>query len=162
MQRKQKWLFCLLHILSRHGHMTWLLIHPNKAVRNLGVIFGDTMNMEGHEDKMCQTAFIPFIHLRNILKIRHYITKDACESVVHVFITSILNSVNAVLYGLPKLLIEKLQCVQIFSARLITGSYNHDHITPVLKSLLWLPVEQRIRGKITVLGFKCVHHPKKY
>ena len=38
------------------------------------------------------------------------------------------------LYGLPKFLIEKLQRVQNFSARLITGSYKHDHITPVLKS----------------------------
>ena len=65
--------------------------------------------------------------------------------------------VNAILYGLPKFLIEKLQRVQNFSARLITGSYKYDHITPVLKSLHWLPVEQRIRYKIAVLGFKCVN-----
>ena len=44
-----------------------------------------------------------------------------------------------------------------FSARLITGSYEYDHITPVLKSLHWLPVEQRIGYKIAVLGFKCVN-----
>ena len=44
-----------------------------------------------------------------------------------------------------------------FSARLITGSYKYDHITSVLKSLHWLPVEQRIRYKIAVLGFKCVY-----
>ena len=44
-----------------------------------------------------------------------------------------------------------------FSARLITGSYKYDHITPVLKSLHWLPVEQMIRYKIAVLGFKCVN-----
>ena len=40
---------------------------------------------------------------------------------------------------------------------MITGSYKYDHITPVLKSLHWLPVEQRIRYKIAVLGFKCVY-----
>ena len=50
-----------------------------------------------------------------------------------------------------------MQHVQNFSARLITGSYRYDHITPVLKSLHWLPVEQRIRYKIAVLGFKCVN-----
>ena len=75
----------------------------------------------------------------------------------HAFITSRLDSVNAVLYGLPKFLIEKLQRVQNFSAWLITGSYKYDHITPVLKSLHWLPVEQRIWYKIAVLGFKCVN-----
>ena len=47
--------------------------------------------------------------------------------------------------------------MQNFSARLITGSYKYDHIMPVLKSLHWLPVEQRIRYKIAVLGFKCVN-----
>ena len=39
------------------------LIHPNRAVRNLGVIFDNTINMESHVNKMCQTAYI---HLRNI------------------------------------------------------------------------------------------------
>ena len=62
-----------------------------------------------------------------------------------------------VLYGLPKFLIEKLQHVQNFSAQLFSGSYKYDHITPVLKSLHWLPVEQRIWYKIAVLGFKCVY-----
>ena len=39
------------------------LIHPNRAVRNLGVICDNTMNMESHVNKICQTAYI---HLRNI------------------------------------------------------------------------------------------------
>ena len=60
------------------------------------------------------------------------------------------------LYGLPKFLIEKLRRVQNFSAQLFHGSYKYDHIMPVLKSLHWLPVEQRIWYKIAVLGFKCV------
>ena len=32
------------------------LIHPNKAVRNLGVFFDNTMNMESHVNKICQTT----------------------------------------------------------------------------------------------------------
>ena len=62
-----------------------------------------------------------------------------------------------VLYGLPKFLMEKLQRVQNFSAQQFSGSYKYDHITPVLKSLHWLPVEQRIWYKIAVLDFKCVY-----
>ena len=112
--------------------------------------------MESHVNKICQTAYI---HMRNISKVTPYITKDARgESLVHAFISSRLDSVNAVLYGLPKFLIEKLQRVQKFSARLITGSYKYDHITSVL-SLYWLPVEQRIRFKIAVLSFKFIYSP---
>ena len=69
-------------------------------------------------------------------KIRPYITKDACESLVHAFITSRLDSVNALLYGLPKFVIESLQRAQNLSAWLITGSFKYDHITP----LHWPPV----------------------
>ena len=47
--------------------------------------------------------------------------------------------------------------MQNFSAWLLTGSHKYDHITPVLKSLHWLPVKQRIRYNIAVLCFKCVY-----
>ena len=93
---------------------------------------------------VCQTAYL---HLRNISKIKHCLTKETCESLIHAFITSRLDSVNAVLQGLPNYLIDKLQRVQNFAARLITGSYKYDHITPVLKSLHWLSIEQRIKCK---------------
>ena len=39
------------------------LIHPNRAVHNIAVIFDNTMNMESHANKICQTAYI---HLRKI------------------------------------------------------------------------------------------------
>ena len=39
------------------------LIHPNRAVRNIGVIFDNTMNMESHANMMCQTSYI---HMRKI------------------------------------------------------------------------------------------------
>ena len=41
------------------------LIYPNKAVRNLGVIFANTMNKESHVNKICQTVYI---HMKNIFK----------------------------------------------------------------------------------------------
>ena len=31
------------------------------------------------------------------------------------------------------------------------------HITPVLQSLHWLPVEKRIQYKILLLTYKCLH-----
>ena len=130
------------------------LIHPNKSVRNLGVNFDNTMNMDSRMNKVCQIVYTPE---KYCFKIKHYIVKDAWESLVHTFVTSRLDSVNAILHGLSKFLIEKLQRVWNFSARLISGSYEYDHITSDLKSLPWLPIEQRIRHNITVLDFKSVY-----
>ena len=39
------------------------------------------------------------------------------------------------------------------TTRLVTLSRKHDHISPVLMDLPWLPVEQRVEGKI--LLFTC-------
>ena len=44
------------------------------------------------------------------------------------------------------------------SARRLKGySLSHDHITPVLRQLHWLPVSQRIAYKILLLTFKALH-----
>ena len=51
----------------------------------------------------------------------------------------------------------KLQRVQNNAARVITLTKKHDHITPVLKELHWLPVRKRIEFKILLLAYKCLH-----
>ena len=41
--------------------------------------------------------------------------------------------------------------------RLITGIRKHDHITPILMDLHWLPVNERIQFKILLLTFKSLN-----
>ena len=55
-------------------------------------------------------------------------------------------------------LINKLQRIHNIVARLITGHGRCEHITPVLKSLHWLPVKQRITFKTLVLVYKAVNN----
>ncbi|KAF7662572.1 hypothetical protein LDENG_00232880, partial [Lucifuga dentata] len=47
------------------------------------------------------------------------------------------------LSGLPNYAIRSLQLVQNAAARLLTKTRKYDHITPVLASLHWLPVQAR-------------------
>ena len=54
-------------------------------------------------------------------------------------------------------LIRKLKRVQNNAARVVTLTKKHDHITPVLKELHWLPVRQRIEFKILLLAYKYLH-----
>jgi len=78
-------------------------------------------------------------------------------TLIHAFVTSKLENCNSILYGLPKYAIKKLQSVQNAAARLITLSKKHDHITPLLINLHWLPIEERIKYKIFLVVFKCLH-----
>ena len=44
--------------------------------------------------------------------------------------------------------------MQNSAARIVCGLKKHDHITPALKRLHWLPIRQRITYKIRVMVFK--------
>ena len=59
--------------------------------------------------------------------------------------------VYIILCGCPSYEIQKLQSVQNATARLITHGKKYDHITPILKELHWLPVEERIIFKNLLL-----------
>ena len=61
-----------------------------------------------------------------------------------------------ILYGLPYCQIERLQRVHNTAARILTLTRKYEHITPVLKSLDFLPVKQHIVYTIVTLTFKCL------
>ena len=78
---------------------------------------------------------------------------------VHAFIMCRLDNWSSLLYGLPKhLLIHRLQLVQNCAPRLILCGAKHERITPFLRELHWLPLEQRIIFKILLLTFKALNH----
>ena len=120
----------------------------------IGVVFDREMTLVEHVTTICKTCFL---QLSNIAKIRDSLSQKDTEILVHEFISSKLDSCNSLLYGLPQSLIDRLQAVQNCAARLVTRSRKHDHITPILKQLHWLPVYSRIKYKILLLTFKALH-----
>ena len=78
-------------------------------------------------------------------------------SLVHAFITSKVDYCNSLLYGVPKYLLLRLQRVLNCAARIVFKSNKYDHITPLLKELHWLPIEQRIKFKILLITFKALN-----
>lgn len=60
-------------------------ITPTLTSRNIGVIFDEYLSLDSQISAVCKSSCY---HLRNISKIRQFISKSACESLVHSFITS--------------------------------------------------------------------------
>ena len=80
---------------------------------------------------------------------RNLIDDETCKMLVHSLITSRMDYCNSLLYGLPKNSIARLQLLPNKTARIVTKSKKSNHISPVLQSLHWLPVEKRIAFKIS-------------
>ena len=72
------------------------------------------------------------------------------------FVLSRLDYCSSLLAGCPKYLLSKLQKVQNNAARLIFITTRSAHVTLLFHSLRWLPIEQRIEYKLSLLCFKGV------
>ena len=88
---------------------------------------------------------------------RKYLNQSATAILVHVFILSRIDLNNSMLINLPDRLLDKLQRIQNTAARIVTRTSRHEHITPVLANLHWLPVRARIIFKVCVLVYRALH-----
>ena len=95
--------------------------------------------------------------MRSIGRIRPFVTINACKTLVNSLVTSRLDYANVLLCGVNNKVVGKLQRIQNTAARLITQTNKHDHITPVLSSLHWLPVPYRLQYMVLVYTFKIMH-----
>jgi len=53
--------------------------------------------------------------------------------------------------------IAKLQAVQDFECRIVSGSKKYNHVTPILRQLKWLPVKQHMYYRDSIIAFKCMN-----
>ena len=86
--------------------------------------------------------------------IRKYLSRESTEMLVHAFMTSRVDYCNSLLYGLPNCQLHKLQRVLNASARLVCNVPRFCHISPLLRSLHWLPVKARIQNRYCLLRSK--------
>jgi len=98
-----------------------------------------------------------FFQLRQLWSVRRSLTTEVTRALVQAFIICRLNYCNSVLAGVADVYLQRLQSVQNTAACLVSGAHHHDHITPVIVSLHWLPVRQQIVYKTAVLVWKCLH-----
>ena len=129
-------------------------IIPSAGAKNLGVVLDSALSMNKH---ISQTTKSMYFHIRSIRQIRHYLDKQTCVSAVMALVTSRLDYCNALLCGITKQSLNRLQVAHNSAARLITNTRRRDHITPVLYELHWLPVVKRIQFKSLLLVFKALH-----
>ena len=125
--------------------------NPAKSARNLGVIFDHDFNFRSHIGQVCRSCFY---HMRDIRRIRRYLSLENAKTLAHAMVTSRLDYCNSLLYGIADKDLKKLQRVQNCLARIVTKSPPRTRSVPLLQKLHWLPIKFRIQFKINLLTFK--------
>jgi len=107
-------------------------------VKNLGVHFDPSIYFDKQVNTVEKSSFF---HLRSVEKVKYFLSQKDLEIGIHALISSRLDYCNSLYVGLPQSTLSQLQMVQNAAARLLTGINKREHITPVLASLHWLPIQ---------------------
>ena len=107
-------------------------IPSSDSARNLGFILNSKLSMNKYVIKICQTAYL---ELKRISSIRRFLTENATKTLVASYILSRLEYCNWLLVGTPNSVIQPLQKIQNFAARLVLLAPRHHHSTPLLEKL---------------------------
>src|SRR6266496_4729568 len=84
---------------------------------------------------------------------------NSATILANALVHSKLDYCNSLYYSLFNSSIHRLQLVRNSLARVVIPStLRYHHITPVLKRLHWLPVEQRMKFKIASITYKSLHN----
>ena len=97
-------------------------------------------------------------HIRNIGKIINLLLYDACSSIIYALISCPLDYCNYSIYNVVMSKSDKLQRIQNQCARIMTKSPHREYITPVLKKLHWLKIQDRIIYKMLMLTYKSYYN----
>ena len=145
-------------MLNQSGSMLIKVGHDNISnadkARNVGVTFDKHLNNMDHINNLSSTLF--FIS-RNIARICHLLDQDSTKIIVQALIMSKLDYFKSLLIGSTKYNLQKLKKIQNMCCCIILEVRKYDPITPHLRNLHWLEIEQHIEYKISVVMYKCVH-----
>lgn len=129
-------------------------IMPSSHVRNLGVVFDTNLTMTKQVSSMVSSSNY---QLRNLWRLHRFLDQDTRHQAVRALILSRLDYGNALLYGITSKELRRLQSIQNKAAKFIYSAARFDSPAPLLHSLHWLPIHERISYKICLYVYKSQH-----
>ena len=126
---------------------------PTQTVKDLGVTFDRNLNFNEH---ILKTVSSCMSGLDQISRVKYVLKKELLVTVINSLVFSKLYYCSVVWSNTTDRNIRKLQGIQNFTARIISGTRKYDHITPVLKELQWIPVKLQLYYLVAIMAFKCM------
>jgi hypothetical protein len=128
-------------------------LSPVSSARNLGVLFDSNLSLSDHISSIIKSCLF---HVRDLRRLRPILDQTTARNIATALIHSKLDYCNSLFLNLPAHQLDRLQLVLNSAARAVTNTPKFQHITPILKSLHWLKISERIHYKILSITYKCL------
>ena len=149
-------LFGLPKQLSKLGnpilHMpSNVAVSPVSSARNLGVIFDSSLSLSNHISAISKSCFS---HIRDLRRVRSTLDYNTAKTVATSLIHSRVDYCNSLFLNLSASELNRLQLILNSAARAVTKTPKFHHITPILRSLHWLKITERVHYKVLSLTYR--------
>ena len=111
------------------------------SARNLGFIFDEHLTFSDQISSLSKSCYS---HIRQLRCIRPYLDFKTASIIAASIVHSKLDYCNSLYYNLPKSQISRLQQIQNCLARTVVKAPKSSLVTPILRSLHWLKINERI------------------
>jgi hypothetical protein len=126
---------------------------PRQTIKDLGVKFDPILSFDTHTTSNVSSCMSK---LGQINRLKHAFNSTHLTTIIHMLVFIKLFYRSSVWSTTSVGNIGRLQHVQNFAARIISGTRKFDHIIPVLKTLRWLPVKTQLYLRDSIYAFKCM------
>ena len=125
-------------------------LQVSPQVKSLGVILDSHMRFDSHVRAVVRACNY---HTRALRHVRKQLTSEMVQTIACSVIGPRMDYCNSLLFGAPVAVIDKLQRARNNVARVICQQHKRVNARPLLRSLHWLPIQQRIRYKVALIAY---------
>ena len=126
---------------------------PVQSAKDLGVILDSNLTFDDHIKTIVSECIA---RLAQISRVKHCLDRTPLLTVINALVFSKLYYCWNVWANTTEKNIRKLQAVQNYACRIVSGARKYDYVTPHLKSLSWLPVKDQLYYRQATMAFKCI------
>ena len=143
--------FLLIELKNQLAKIYNSSLDTSHSARNLGFIFNEHLTFADLITALCKACYY---HIRQLRRIRPYLDSSTACTIATSIVHSKLDYCNSLYYKLPKSQLSRLQHIPNSLARTVMKAPKSCHITPILRSLHWLRITERIEYKLLSLTYK--------
>jgi len=137
------------------SHVT---ITPTNSARNLGVIFDSSLIIISEHISSVSKSCV--LSIRDFRRIRDTLDYSTAQTISTSLIHSKVDYCNSLCLYLPRCKLDRLQLILNSAARAVSKTPRFSHISPILKSLHCLNIDQRIQYTDLSLAYKTLQSQK--
>ena len=129
-------------------------LEPVASAKDLGV----TLDSHTYDCHVSNVVSFCMAKLCQIKRVKTSFDGKTLEQLVSLLVFSKMLYCSIVWSNTSTTNIKKLQLVQNFACKIVTKTRKFDHVTPLLRELNWLSVDQLLFFRATVMTYKCMNH----